>query len=93
MAEIKSIAEFNKVITFNILYFMDKRGLQIIDGNKLRSYAKALGKVSGIHWKRLETLLDPNVNKNFKLIEVYKIAKALKIGVADLVSTNFIKEK
>ena len=66
-------------VVLNILSYMDSLNIDIINGNRIKSYSLYLSKIIDISEKRLNNILDVNKKRKIKLDEVSKIAYALNV--------------
>lgn len=66
-------------VVLNILSYMDSLNIDIINGNRIKSYSLYLSKIIDISEKRLNNILDVNKKRTIRLDEVSQISYALNV--------------
>ena len=64
-------------VASNIIKYLDSLNIECED-NKIKSYAKYLSNITGLKYKRLETILSIGVKRRITLMEVMIITDSLK---------------
>ena len=64
-------------VALNIIKYLDTLNIECKE-NKIKSYAKYLSNITGLNYKRLETILSVGVKRRITLMEVMIITDSLK---------------